>query len=258
MPAIADGAPRLSQLAIILFAISLGSFVKGVTGSGLPQIAVPVIAVFLGVERAVVIMAIPGVITNSWMMWGQRAAAQQTRDLPVLLITGTVGAVVGTMGLKLLDPGVLSLALASMGGLYVLLYLVRFEIRFAPRLTRIVSPPLGLLAGLMQGSTGVSGPLIATYLHAYRLPRAPFIFSIVTLFNVFAVAQMASLVALGLYTSTRVLESFLALVPMGIFLPLGVRYSSRLSQSRFDLYLVLLIGCSVTVLIYSGLSELLG
>jgi hypothetical protein len=50
----------LLELGIILVAIALGSFVKGVTGSGLPQIAIPVMAIFLGVERAVVLMAIPG------------------------------------------------------------------------------------------------------------------------------------------------------------------------------------------------------
>jgi uncharacterized protein len=252
-----EAAPVWSELAIILGAIALGSFVKGVTGSGLPQIAIPVIAIFLGVERAVVIMALPGIFTNTWMMWQHRAAATETRDLPVLLITGTVGAVIGTMGLSLLDPAVLSLVLASMGGLYVALFLSRFEVRLPPHVTRIVSPPLGLVAGVLQGSTGVSGPILTTYLHAYRLARAPFIFSLVTLFNIFAVAQVATLFQVGLYSPSRLIESFLALVPMLIFLPLGSRYSARLSQRRFDLYLVLLISGSVLLLAYDGLSGLL-
>lgn len=252
-----ENAPLLSELAIILAAIALGSFIKGVTGSGLPQIAVPVIAIFLGVERAVVIMAIPGVLTNTWMMWDHRASAPETRDLPVLLVTGTVGAVIGTLGLAVLDPAILSLALASMGALYVTLYLVKVEVRLPPRVTRIASPPLGLFAGLMQGSTGVSGPLLTTYLAAYRLQRGPFIFSLVTLFNIFAVAQVVALFGVGLYTPTRIIESLLALIPMAIMLPLGARYSARLSQHRFDLYLVILIGASVLVLAQSGISGLL-
>jgi uncharacterized membrane protein YfcA len=252
-----DAAPVWSELAIILGAIALGSFIKGVTGSGLPQIAVPVIAIFLGVERAVVIMALPGVITNSWMMWEHRAEARNTRDLPMLLATGTIGAVIGTMGLSILDPAVLALVLASMGALYVTLYLSSFEVRLSPGVTRVVSPPLGLVAGVLQGSTGVSGPILTTYLHAYRLARAPFIFSLVTLFNVFAVAQVVTLFQVGLYSPSRLVESFLALVPMMIFLPLGARYSARLSQRRFDLYLVLLISGSVLLLTYDGISNLL-
>jgi len=252
-----EAAPVWSELAIILGAIALGSFVKGVTGSGLPQIAIPVIAIFLGVERAVVIMALPGVITNSWMMWEHRASAKDTRDLPVLLATGAIGAVIGTMGLSILDPAVLALVLASMGALYVTLYLSSFEVRLSPGVTRVVSPPLGLVAGVLQGSTGVSGPILTTYLHAYRLARAPFIFSLVTLFNVFAVAQVVTLFQVGLYSPSRLIESFLALVPMMIFLPLGARYSARLSQRRFDLYLVLLISGSVLLLTYDGISNLL-
>lgn len=246
-----------SELAIILGAIALGSFVKGVTGSGLPQIAIPVIAVFLGVERAVVIMALPGVFTNSWMMWVHRAAAKDTRDLPVLLVTGSIGAVIGTMGLSLLDAAVLALVLASMGAMYVALFLSSFEVRLSPRVTRVVSPPLGLVAGVLQGSTGVSGPILTTYLHAYRLTRAPFIFSLVTLFNVFAVAQVVTLFRVGLYSPSRVIESLLALVPMMILLPLGARYSARLSQRRFDLALVMVISGSVLLLTYDGISSLM-
>jgi uncharacterized membrane protein YfcA len=253
-----EGAPLLSELAIILTAIALGSFIKGVTGSGLPQIAVPVIAIFLGVERAVVIMAIPGVLTNTWMMWDHRASARESRDLPVLLTAGTFGAVVGTLGLTVLDPAVLSLSLAAVGALYVTLYLVRVEVRLRPGVTRVASPPLGLLAGLMQGSTGVAGPLVTTYLAAYRLPRGAFIFSSVTLFNIFALAQVIALFGVGLYTPTRVIESLLALIPMAIMLPLGARYSARLSQHRFDLYLVILISASVLVLVQSGIRGLLG
>lgn len=253
-----EGAPLWFELAVILSAIGLGAFVKGVTGAGLPQISIPVIAIFLGVERAVVIMAIPGVVTNMWMMWDHRAAVGQTRDLPVLLVAGTVGTVVGTMGLTLLDPALLGLALATVGALYVVLRLVRVEVLLTPRLTRVASPPLGLFAGLLQGSTGVSGPLVTTYLAAYRLPRAPFVFSIVTLFNVFSIAQVVALIGLGLYTPSRVIESLLALIPIALLLPLGSRYATRLSQERFERYLFGLIALSVIVLTSTSLRALLG
>lgn len=250
--------PDLGELALILSAIAVGSFVKGVTGSGLPQIAIPVIAVFLGVERAVVIMALPGVVTNTMMMWQHRASARETRDLPVLVTTGVIGAVIGTIGLATLDPALLSLALAAVGALYVTLFLSRFEVRLSPRVTRIASPPLGLAAGMLQGSTGISGPLLTTYLHAYRLPRSPFILSIVTLFNVLAVAQVVALVQLDLYTPSRMIESLLALLPMLVFLPLGARFSARLSQQRFDRALIVLVSVGVVLLAWEGVTGLLG
>jgi uncharacterized membrane protein YfcA len=250
--------PALDELAIILAAIALGAFVKGVTGSGLPQIAIPVIAIFLGVERAVVIMALPGVFTNSWLMWEHRAAAPQTRDLPTLLVTGIVGAVIGTVGLTMLRPAILSLALAAVGSLYIVLFLTKNDLRLSPRVTRIASGPVGLIAGVLQGSTGVSGPILTTYLHAYRLERAAFIFSMTTLFNILAVAQVITLLRVGLYTPARLIESLLALLPMLVFLRLGSRFASRLSQQRFDLVLLALIGASVLLLVQGALGDLLG
>jgi uncharacterized protein len=253
-----EALPALNELAIILVAIALGAFVKGVTGSGLPQIAIPVIAIFLGVERAVVIMALPGVFTNSWLMWEHRAAASKTRDLPTLLVTGIVGAVIGTVGLTILRPAVLSLILAAMGLLYVVLFLMKREIRLSPRITRIASTPVGLIAGVLQGSTGVSGPILTTYLHAYRLERAALIFSMTTLFNILAVAQVITLLQLGLYTSTRLIESLLTLLPMLVFLQLGSRFANRLSQRRFDLALLAVITASILLLVQGALSDLLG
>ncbi len=253
-----ESLPDLGELALILAAIAVGSFVKGVTGSGLPQIAVPVIAVFLGVERAVVIMAIPGIVTNTMMMWQHRASVRETRDLPVLVGFGMVGSVLGTIGLARLDPAVLSLTLAGVGALYVTLFLSRFEVRLSPRVTRYASPPVGLAAGMLQGSTGISGPLLNTYLHAFRIGRSPFILSIVTLFNLLALAQVAALVQLDLFTPNRLVESALALVPMLVFLPIGARFSARLSQQRFDRYLITLVSISALLLAWEGVTGLLG
>src|ERR687896_571392 len=102
--------------------MSVGAFIKGATGQGLPQIAIPVMASFLGVEHAVVVMAIPGIVSNSWLMWTYRDHLQRTRDLPAMLVTGILGAVAGTALLTTLDERVLSLALASVIVLYVVIF----------------------------------------------------------------------------------------------------------------------------------------
>ncbi len=246
------------ELAVILVAISFGSFVKGVTGTGLPQIAIPVMAIFLGVERAVVIMAIPGVVTNSWLMWRHRAYASKTRDLPVLIVTGVVGAVIGTVGLDRLDASVLALILAFAVGLYIAMFLSPLDVHLPARLTRWTAPPLGFGAGVLQGATGISGPVVTAYMHGYRLERQAFIFSLVTLFQVFAVAQVVTLARIGLYDVNRLVESAIALVPIMTLLPLGARMSSRLSARTFDLWLIVLIGLSALKLLYDGVSGLLG
>ncbi|MGH2697580.1 MAG: TSUP family transporter, partial [Actinomycetota bacterium] len=109
---------ELDTLAIIIAGMALGAFVKGATGQGLPQVAIPVMATFLGVEAAVVIMAIPGIVTNSWLIWKHRRHYSRTRDLPVLLAAGVAGSVAGTILLDNLNESVLSLTLAGVIILY--------------------------------------------------------------------------------------------------------------------------------------------
>lgn len=246
----------MTELLIVLTAIALGAFVKGVTGVGLPQVAIPVMATFVGVEHAVVVMAIPGIVSNSWLMWRNRAGFGSTRDLPVLLVTGTIGAVIGTWFLKELDAAVLNLTLAAIILGYVVLAFARPNFRLSPRTTRIASPPVGLAAGVLQGATGISGPLVTTYVHGYRLDSRVYVVTIVTVFQVFAVVQTVVLGAVGLYTAERLVQSLSTLLPMAVFLVVGARVTDRLPARTFDRLVLLLLVGSAAKLGYDGMVAL--
>ena len=242
------------ELAVVILAMAVGSFVKGVTGSGLPQLAIPAIATVAGVEPAVVIMSIPGVVTNTWLLgtyWDHR---REARDLPILLITGSAGAIVGTWLFRSLDEDILSLILGGMVLVYIAVFLLHPTFKLEPELTRRISPAAGTAAGVLQGATGISGPLVTTYLHSFRLSKQAYIFSITTIFQVFAVVQTVMLVALGMYDSERLTLSLLSLVPIMILLPLGTAAAKRLSHKWFDLAVVAVMALSAVKLLYDGLT----
>ena len=171
--AAASGGTSALDVVIIVVAISVGAFIKGATGGGLPQVAIPVMAPFIGVEHAVVIMALPGIVSNAWLAYHHREEYPRTRDLPSLVGLSVVGAVVGTVALKSLDGRALSAVLVVVIVAYVVVVLVHPGFHLPARLTRVASPPVGLVGGVLQGSTGISGPLFTTYLHGFQLlPRA--------------------------------------------------------------------------------------
>jgi uncharacterized protein len=242
----------LQAILIIAAAMGVGSFVKGATGQGLPQIAIPVMAVFFGVGAAVVIMAIPSIITNTWLLWSYREHYRSTRDLPTILLTGIAGAVAGTVLLDTLDENALSLTLAAMIALYVIVFVAHPDLRLPSRLTRFLSAPIGLAAGILQGATGISGPLLSTYFHGYRLPKEVYVLSIATVFQVYAVVQAVTLAAVGLYTSTLLLLSVLSLVPAMALLPLGADFANRLSRRTFDYMVLALLVASAVKLVYDS------
>jgi uncharacterized membrane protein YfcA len=244
----------LETVLIIVAAMSVGSFIKGATGLGLPQIAIPVMATFLGVEAAVVIMAIPGIVSNTWLLWNHRARYRETRDLPGLLMTGTLGSILGTMLLETLNEDVLALVLAAMIGVYALVFFTNPDVRLPPVVTRFTAPPVGLAAGVLQGATGISGPLVSTYLHGYRLQKEAFVLSITTVFLVYAIVQALTLAAIGLYTTRLFVLSALSLVPIMTMLPLGARLTGRLSPRTFDLIALCLLLASAIKLTYDALA----
>jgi uncharacterized protein len=245
---------ELSSLSIILIAMLVGAFIKGATGQGLPQIAIPVMASFLGVEHAVVVMSIPLVVANAMLLWTYRSHLHAARDLPAMLITGIFGSVAGTVLLTTLDDRILSLALASVIALYVVMFLTNPDFSLPPSVTRYTSPPVGLAAGLLQGSTGVSGPLVSTYVHAFRLDKGTYLVSITTAFMVYSLVQTAALAALGLYDATRLGESLLAVVPIVIMLGVGTRLTQRLSRRAFDMMVLALLTASGARLVWVALS----
>ena len=240
------------DLVVIVTAIAVGAFIKGATGGGLPQIAIPVMAAFLGVERSVVVMAIPGVVANGWLVWTHRAEAPHTRDLPVMLAGGAVGSVIGTFALEGLDGRILSAVLAAIIVVYVVLSLTRPGFHFPPRVTRIASPPVGIAAGGLQGATGISGPLLSTYLHGFGLRPRTYVFALSALFFGFALVQTVALFGVGLYTGNRLLESLLALIPIAVALPLGSWAARRISVTTFNRAVLVLLLVSAAALVHEA------
>jgi uncharacterized membrane protein YfcA len=225
----------IESLAAILAALSVGSFVKGVTGLGLPLVAMPVLANVIGVQHAVAVMVFPGLASNTLLIHKQWREARAVRDLPSLMTAGVIGAVGGTWGLSFLDERTLSLAMAAMIALYLLLMVARPNARISPELSRVLTPIIGLAAGLMQGATGISGPIIATYLSAYRLEPAAYVFAAAAAFQAMALVQFFALIWFGVLTFDRAIEGLIATIPIFIIVPLAARLTTRMPRRKFEL-----------------------
>jgi uncharacterized protein len=211
-------------------------------------------AVFLGVEHAVVVMAIPGVVANGLLVWSHRAEAPRTRHLPAMVGAGIVGAVVGTVLLDSLDGRVLSGALAVVIVGYIVLSVLKPGFTLPAGVIRAGSAPVGLVAGGLQGATGISGPLLTTWLHGVGLPPRAYVFALSSLFFVFAGVQAITLAGVGLYTPARLLQSLLALVPILLALPLGVKAATKLSARTFQRVVLVLLAASVVSLVRDTLA----
>jgi uncharacterized membrane protein YfcA len=240
-------------VAAVVVGVALGAFVKGITGAGLPLIATPVLATFVGPEEAVVVMTIPTFVSNLIMIRTHRRPLRDVPDLVPLLVAGVIGTAIGVWLLRELSPDALSLVLAGTVILYVVVRILKPEMRLSSRVSRFTAPPAGLAAGTLQGTAGISGPLLASYLHSYGMDRSTYLFALTLFLQVFGLAQIVGVAVTGLYTADRLLISALALIPVAIVMPLGIALSRRLSTAGFDRFVLILLVASAAKLVANAL-----
>jgi uncharacterized membrane protein YfcA len=226
-------------LTLALLAIGLGALAKGITGVGLPILAVPVLASFTSVEEAVVLMVLPSVAANGWLVATHRKWAI-LRAHRVFLLVGLAGGVLGTWLLSILDDHWLKLILAIWLGVYLLQYFSRRSYDRYFRGDGGFGSVLGAAAGTIQGACGISAPIVAPYFHANGLVRETYAFATAFTFLLFSAAQIATMVRLELLSPERLMIGLIVVVPTLLFTQLGIRLSRSISERAFHNILVAL------------------
>jgi uncharacterized membrane protein YfcA len=243
-----------TQLLVVAGASLLGATVKSVTGLGYPVLAIPLIALVLGVDDAVVLVALPNFAANAYLCWESRDVRDQTRDLPTLVGFGIVGAVIGTFALVRLPEEPLLIVLALTIGVFVVNFLRRPDVAIDPRTATRWSPFIGTIVGILQGAIGVSGPVVATWVHGYRLHPRVFVHTVTFIFGVTGAAQIVVLVAQGQFSRDRLVAAAVAAVPVAVVTPLGVRLRDRLAGPLFDRAVLAVLLASAVSLVVDALS----
>lgn len=239
-----------AELIVVGVASALAMLAKSATGLGYPLIAIPILAPLIGIETAVAAITLPNAAANMLVGWRTRHARSESRDVFVLSATSAAGAVAGTFVLVSAPERPLLIVLAAAVLLFVVRSLWLGDITVPAEAARRASPGVGLVSGVMQGAVGVSGPIIGSWLYAYRLPRDAYIFSLSVLFLIAGLAQISSLAAIGAYDSDRLIAAAVGFGPVVAMLPVGERLRARLSGSQFDrVVLGLLAAAGVTLVV---------
>jgi hypothetical protein len=243
-----------SELILILAVVSVAYLVKGVAGMGGPLLAVPFIAGFTSVEHAVVVLSLANMVSNGWLLWEHRAGAHGTGFVMTpFLVVGTPAAIAGTYLLTELDDRVLSVIVAIVIVVYIWRHVANPDTGLKPATARRLAVPMGLVGGGLAGATSTAGPLITTYLHSLRMSRSSLIYMLSLVFSVFGFVQLVTLIALGAFTEERTVQALVAIVPVLVMTPLGIRLGRRLDQRAFELIVLSLLGFAALRLLFSAI-----
>lgn len=233
--------PEFSEIAIIFVCLALGGMLKGAPGAGTPIIAVPALTMMFDVRFAVVLMLMPNLLPNVGQAWQYRHDRLPNRFVLSFALAGGVGVALGTYVLASISPDILSLFVIIGVFVYILIRLSKPDWVLSYPIAEKLSILVGILAGMLQGSSGLSAPASLTFLNAMRLERKHFISTISIFFAVMTFMQVLSLGMMDVLSWQGLLMSLLAIVPILLFMPVGAALAKQFSRQTFDRAILILL-----------------
>ncbi|MBI4495106.1 MAG: sulfite exporter TauE/SafE family protein, partial [Chloroflexi bacterium] len=181
-------------------------------------------------------------------------AGKQVRRIVPLFVGGVLGVPMGVGLLAILSGQAITLVLGGFTLLYVFTSFFKLRLLVPPRWEPLLSPAVGVTAGLCTGAVGVSGPVLASYLLALDLTASAFLFSLSLMFTILSTYRLVGLIVLDLVTPTLVSLSLLLLTPALLGLKSGMWLQSRLPKQTFQRAVLLVLLAAGLSLIERGLS----
>jgi len=222
------------RMVWVILAFAFGGIIKGAIGAGVPIIAIPVLAMTHDVQFAIAVLLGPNLVANLWQAWTHRADRLPRKFLLPFSVAGAFGVVVGTYGLTRVPHDILSLIVASAVLAYVTLRLLKPNLSLSYLTGCRLAVPVGLVSGVMHGSTGISAPISITFLNSLRLGRDTFVGTIAVFFASSTLIQVPSLAVAGILTREIAFMSLIALATVLLSMPVGARLAAHLSRRFFD------------------------
>ena len=241
----------IESLIIIFLTLSIGAFAKGMTGLGLPPVSIAIMAVFFGVEHAIVVTTIPVAFANLQIAWVWRARLSEIPQITFPLIAAALGVAVGTWLLASLSERLLTVILTIWIAFYLFTVVFGLKLRPNGRVARLSSPLIAVVAGVFQGATGLCGPLIATWAHAWGFTKETYVFATSLLFASISATHVLGVGIAGLYDQERIIQGLLAIIPVMIFIPIGMQLTKKVSVQTFNLVIVVIIAAMEAKLVWS-------
>lgn len=237
--------PVMIIVGLIVFGAAM---VKGVAGLGFPLITVPLVANIVGPHAAVVIIAVPTVASNLFMVAQGGGMVARLRQLAWLIVGLVAGAAVSARLLRNINPGALAVILGIIAVGYAGAELARIPFRLPASPRPGLSLGVGAAAGLLGGSTTIYAPLLAAYVDSMRLAKNEFVFWVTALFLIGTSTQVLTYMQAGIYRGELLWIALLLCLLMLVGTWIGIRLRDRLAPDRFRtlvLVLVLLSGLNL-------------
>lgn len=235
---------------LVLVVFVLAGVVKGVTGMGLPTVAMGLLGGALSPVAAAALLFIPTFVTNVWQLVAGPSLVGTLRRFWPMMLAVIVATVCAANLLVTVDPVWSRVALGIVLVVYALYALVAPVIRVPARMERWLSPVVGAISGVVTGATGVFVVPAVPYLQSLGMDREALVQTLGLSFTVSTIALTSGLLLHGAYGVQQLGLSALAVIPALAGMWLGQVIRQRISAKMFRacfLGLLLILGLELAL-----------
>jgi uncharacterized protein len=247
--------PELTTLALMAVIVCAAGLSTGATGLGFAQLTAVGLSFVLDARTAVILLAITVPPVSVVQLLRHRGSVGEWRSrMLVLSAACIVGVPVGAYLLTILSENVIAVVLGLFTLFFVVTRLRRPTFAIRPAHERIAAPVVGLVGGVFNGTIGVSGPILGSYLIALGVRPATFAFTIQVLFLTMTLVRLVGLVALGEITAPLLGVGAMLLVPSLAGQTVGFWLQARISQGAFERSVLVVMTVAAVGLLVRGLT----
>jgi len=207
--------------------------VKGVVGMGLPTVAIGVLSLVMAPAEAAAMLVVPSLVTNIWQLLAGPAFGALLRRLATMMLAVFAGTIISIGVLTGQSAPLAGAALGTVLALYGVVGLAAPRFAVPAKVEPWLSPPIGLVTGLVTGATGVFVIPAVPYLSSLGLAKEELIQALGLSFTVSTVALACALSLSGQFQLAAASNSLLAVVPALAGMFIGQRVRARLRPETF-------------------------
>ncbi|MGL4285128.1 MAG: sulfite exporter TauE/SafE family protein [Phreatobacter sp.] len=222
-----------AHLATITLTFFLAGIVKGVTGMGLPTVAMGLLATVMPPVGAASLLIVPSFVTNVWQLLAGPSFKALAARLWLMMIGIMAGTIAGSWLITNDSSGWTTMALGVALIVYAATSLMAWQLAIPARLEPRLSPLIGLATGAITGGTGVFVIPAVPYLQALGLNKEDLIQALGLSFTVSTMALAIGLAGGGAFQFASIGVSVLAVAPALAGMALGQTIRRRVSPATF-------------------------
>ncbi|MEE1657232.1 sulfite exporter TauE/SafE family protein [Microvirga sp. CF3062] len=225
--------PSLWLILSIGLTFFLAGMVKGVTGMGLPTVAMGVLGALMAPVTAAALLIVPSFVTNVWQLFAGPNFTALVRRLWPMMLGIALGTVAGSFVLTEGNTRWTTAGLGSALVVYAGFTLLARQLSVPDHWEKWLSPLVGLTTGIVTGGTGVFVIPAVPYLQAFGLRKDDLIQALGLSFTVSTIALAVGLGWRGAFQLDGLVLSSLAIAPALAGMWLGQAVRRRVSPEMF-------------------------